>query len=79
MHLLPSLCGSHEQASPTKCARNTGSECSANDRAAAGSGVRALAEKRAAEDDRNLASYISRLIEADAQKKSPVIRPVNKQ
>ena len=29
--------------------------------------VRALAEKRAAEEDRSLASYISRLIEADAK------------
>src|SRR5262249_50079707 len=36
---------------------------------AAGSGVRSLAEKRAAEDDRSLASYISRLIEADEKKK----------
>jgi tripartite-type tricarboxylate transporter receptor subunit TctC len=33
---------------------------------AAGSGERALAERRAAEEDRSLASYISRLIEADA-------------
>jgi hypothetical protein len=31
--------------------------------------VRALAEKRATEEDRSLASYISRLIEADAEKK----------
>jgi hypothetical protein len=31
--------------------------------------VRALAERRAKEEDRSLASYIARLIEADADKK----------
>jgi hypothetical protein len=38
---------------------------------AAGSGGRALAEKRAAEQDRSLASYIAQLILADATKKKP--------
>ncbi|HYQ06521.1 MAG TPA: hypothetical protein VER26_06025 [Xanthobacteraceae bacterium] len=36
---------------------------------AAGSGGAALAEKRAAEEDRSLASYISQLIVGDAEKK----------
>ena len=36
---------------------------------AAGSGEVASAEKRAAEEDRSLASYISQLIVGDAEKK----------
>jgi hypothetical protein len=42
----------------------------------AGSGGRALAEKRAAEEGRSLTNYIERLIEWDAEKKSRRFRTV---
>src|SRR5215469_9577368 len=38
-HRLPSLCGSHEQASPTRCAKNIVVACWANDRRTTAAGI----------------------------------------